>query len=298
VRVALIGLGLIGGSIGLALKQLAKSGYDIVAYVLRSEVASKALSSGVVDKIETSLTETVKEAELIIIATPVLTIKEILSQIAGHLPLGCVVTDTASTKAQVMKWAEEILPPTVDFIGGHPMAGRETYGIQAAKVDLFQGCTYCLTPSEKASPKSIDKVTSMVKKLGALPFFIDAQEHDKLVAGVSHLPMLLSAALVSVTTKNPSWHKMSQLAASGYHDLSRLASGNPEVNAHICLSNKEAIVHWIDKFSKELERYRQLVTTGDKRLEQGLTEANKARQEWLNKVQQEPLNLAPGWKGR
>jgi prephenate dehydrogenase len=298
VRVAIIGLGLIGGSIGLALKQPAKSEWDIIGYVRRPEVASTALSSGVVDKIETSLTETVKEAELIIIATPVLTIKEILSQIAGHLPLGCVVTDTASTKVQVMKWAKEILPPTVDFIGGHPMAGRETYGIQAAKVDLFQGCTYCLTPSEKASPKSIDKVTSMVKKLGALPFFIDAQEHDKLVAGVSHLPMLLSAALVSVTTKNPSWHKMSQLAASGYHDLTRLASGNPEVNAHICLSNKEAIVHWIDKFSKELERYRQLVTTGDKRLEQGLTEANKARQEWLNKVQQEPLNLAPGRKGR
>jgi len=284
VRVVLIGLGLIGGSIGLSLKQLAKSGFDIVGYVRRPELASTALSSEIVDKIETSLAETVKEADLVIIATPVLTIKEILSQIAGHLPAGCVVTDTASTKVQVMKWAEEMLPPTVDFIGGH-------------KADLFRGCTYCLTPSEKASPKSIDKVTSVVEKLGAIPFFIDAQEHDKLVAGVSHLPMLLSAALVSVTTKNPSWHKMSKLAASGYHDLTRLASGNPEVNVHICLSNQEAILHWIDKFSQELERYRQLVTTGDKRLEQALTDANKARQEWLNKIQQEPSNLAPGWKG-
>jgi len=297
VRVALIGLGLIGGSIGLSLKQLAKSGFDIVGYARRPEVASTALSSGVVDKTETSLAETVKEADLVIIATPVLTIKEILSQIAGHLLAGCVVTDTASTKAQIMQWAEEILPPTVDFIGGHPMAGKETYGIQTAKVDLFRGCTYCLTPSEKASPKSIDKVTSVVKKLGAMPFFIDAQEHDRLVAGVSHLPMLLSAALVSATTQNSSWHKMSKLAASGYHDLTRLASGNPEVNAHICLSNQEAIVHWIDKFSQELERYRQLVTTGDKLLEQALTDANRARQEWLNKMQQEPLNPAPGWKG-
>ncbi|MFC1970070.1 prephenate dehydrogenase [Chloroflexota bacterium] len=297
MRVALIGLGLIGGSIGLSLKQLAKSGFDIVGYVRRPEVASTALSSGVVDKTETSLAKTVKEAELVIIATPVLTIKEILSQIAGHLPAGCVVTDTASTKAQVMQWAEEILPPTVDFIGGHPMAGKETYGIQAAKADLFRGCNYCLTPSEKTSPKSIDKVASVVKKLGAMPFFIDAQEHDRLVAGVSHLPMLLSAALVSVTTQNPSWHKMSKLAASGYHDLTRLASGNPEVNVHICLSNQEAILHWIAKFSQELERYRQLVTTGDKRLEQALTDANKARQEWLNKIQQEPSNPAPGWKG-
>ncbi len=297
MRVALIGLGLIGGSIGLSLKQPAKSEFDIVGYVRRPEVASTALSSGVVDKVETSLAETVKEAELIIIATPVLTIKEILSQIAAHLPASCVVTDTASTKVQVMKWAEEILPPTADFIGGHPMAGKETYGIQAAEADLFRGCTYCLTPSEKASPKSIDKVTSVVKELGAIPFFVDAQEHDRLVAGVSHLPMLLSAALVSVTTKNPSWHKMSKLAASGYHDLTRLASGNPEVNAHICLSNQEAILHWIDELSQELERYRQLVITGDKRLEQALADANKARQEWLNKIQQEPSNTAPGWKG-
>jgi len=177
-----------------------------------------------------------------------------------------------------------MLPPTVNFIGGHPMAGRETYGIQAAEVELFQRCTYCLTPSEKASPKSIDTVIDMVKKLGAIPLFIDAQEHDKLVAGISHLPMLLSAALVSLTTKNPSWPKMSKLASSGFHDLTRLASGSPEVNSHICLSNQEAIIDWIDKFSQELERYRQLVAKGDKRLEQVLTEANKARQGWLSNL--------------
>jgi len=230
------------------------------------------------------LKDAVKQADFVIIATPVLTVKEIFSEIASHLPSGCTVTDTASTKVQVMKWAGEILPPAVDFIGGHPMAGKETYGIQAAEAELFRGCTYCLTSSEKASLKSRDMMVDMVKKLGAIPFFIDAQEHDNLVAGISHLPMLLSAALVSLTTKNPSWSKMSKLATSGYHDLSRLASGSPEVNAHICLSSKEAIVNWIDKFSQELEKYRQLVAEGDKRLKQTFTEANKARQEWLNNL--------------
>jgi len=284
VLVTIIGLGLIGGSIGLALRQGKKPGWEIVGYSRRQETVANALSSGAIERGETNLKDAVKQAEFVIIATPVLTVKEIFSEIAPHLLSACTVTDTASTKVQVMKWAEEILPPTVDFIGGHPMAGRETYGIQAAKAELFRRCTYCLTPSEKASPKLIDTVTGMVKKLGAIPFFIDAQEHDNLVAGISHLPMLLSAALVSLTTKNPSWSKMSKLAASGYHDLSRLASGNPEVNAHICLSNKEAIANWIDKFSKELEKYRQLVAEGDKRLEQALTEANKARQEWLNNL--------------
>jgi prephenate dehydrogenase len=168
------------------------------------------------------------------------------------------------------------------------MAGKETYGIEAAEPGLFQGCAYCLTPAEKASPQAIDTVTNMIKRLGSMPVLIDAQEHDNLVAGISHLPMLLSAALVSATAKDASWHKMSKLAASGYHDLSRLASGNPEVNAHICLSNQKAILRWMDKFSQELERYRQLVTTGDKRLEQALTEANKSRQEWLSEIAASP----------
>jgi prephenate dehydrogenase len=284
VLVTIIGLGLIGGSIGLALRQGKKPGCEVVGYSRRQETVANALSLGAIDRGETNLKDAVKQTDFVIIATPVLAVKEIFSEIAPYLPSACIVTDTASTKVQVMKWAGEILPPTVDFVGGHPMAGKETYGIQAAEAELFRGCTYCLTLSEKASSKSMDTVKGMVKKLGAIPLPVDAQEHDKLVAGISHLPMLLSAALVSLTTKNHSWSKMSKLAASGYHDLTRLASGNPEVNSHICLSNKEAIVNWMDKFNQELEKYRQLVAEGDKRLEQALTEANKARQEWLNNL--------------
>jgi prephenate dehydrogenase len=284
VLVAIIGLGLIGGSIGLALRQGKKPAREIVGYSRRRETVARALSLGAIERGGTNLKNTVEQAELVIIATPVLTVKEIFSKMAPHLPSGCIVTDTGSTKVQIMKWAGKMLPPTVHFIGGHPMAGRETYGIRAAEAELFKGCTYCLTPSEKASPESIDTMIGMVKKLGAIPFFIDAQEHDNLVAGISHLPMLLSAALVSLTARNPSWAEMSKLASSGYHDLTRLASGNPEVNSHICLSNQSNIVDWIDEFSQELERYRQLVAKGDGRLEQALAEANKARQEWLKQT--------------
>jgi len=284
VRVAIIGLGLIGGSIGLALKNVSEPGWEIVGYVRRSEAASMALSLGVIDRAETNLSEAVKGVDLVIIATPVLTVRGILSQIANHLSPGCIVTDTASTKLEVMKWVEELLPPTVDFVGGHPMAGKETYGIPAAEAKLFQGCVYCLTPAKKASPEAVNKVADMVKKLGAMPLLIDAEEHDNLVAGISHLPMLLSAALVSATTRDSSWDRMSKLAASGYRDLTRLASGNPQVNAHICLSNRKAILHWIDEFSRELGRYRRLVDVGDNHLEEALAEANRARQQWLNKT--------------
>jgi prephenate dehydrogenase len=284
VLVAIVGLGLIGGSIGLALRQGKKSRWEIVGYSRRRQTVARALSLGAIDRGEANVRDAVERAELVIIATPVLTVKGIFCRMAPHLRPGCIVTDTASTKVQVMKWAKEMLPLTVDFIGGHPMAGRETYGVQAAEADLFRRCTYCLTPSERASPESIDTVVEMTKQLGAKPFFVEAQEHDDLVAGISHLPMLLSAALVSLTTRNPSWAKMSKLASSGYHDLTRLASGSPEVNAHICLSNQRAIIDWIDSFTQELERYRRLVTDADKRLEQALTEANKARQKWLKQT--------------
>jgi len=130
--VTIIGLGLIGGSIGLALRQRERPGWEIVGYSRRQETVAKTSSSGAIERGETNLKDAVKKAEFVIIATPVLTEKEIFSEIALHLPAGCIVTDTASTKVQVMKCAKEILPPTVDFIGGHPMAGKETYGIQAA----------------------------------------------------------------------------------------------------------------------------------------------------------------------
>lgn len=283
MRIAIIGLGLIGGSIGLALKQADWQKAEIVGYVRRSELRPMALSSGAVDNVESSLKATVRGADLIIIATPVLTIKDIFSQIAADLPPDSIVTDTASTKVQVMRWAEELLSPRTSFVGGHPMAGKETSGIKAAEADLFHNCVYCLTPATQAKPAAVQTVADMVKALGATSLTISADEHDNLVAGISHLPLLLSIALVSATTQSPSWEQMSRLAASGYRDLTRLASGNPEVNAHICLSNQAPIISWIDKFSEELQRLRKFLANGDSEIEKFLVMASEARRKWLKK---------------
>jgi len=283
MRIAVIGLGLIGGSMGLALRRVRWRAAEIVGYVRRTEVGRVALDSGAVDRVESSLKETVRSAELIVIATPVLTIENILSDIAADLAPDSVVTDTASTKLQVMRWAEQLLPPRVSFVGGHPMAGKETSGIEAAKADLFRSCTYCLTPAQQAKPVALETVIDMVRHLGAEPMTIGAQQHDNLVAGISHLPLLVSAALVSATTRNPSWEQMSRLAASGYRDVTRLASGNPEVNAHICLSNRPAIISWIDEFTRELQRLRGLVADGNNEIEAALAVANEARQRWLER---------------
>ena len=282
-RIAIIGLGLIGGSIGLALKQTELERTEVVGYVRRPEAANRVLKLGAVDIIKDSLAAAVDKADLVILATPVMAIKEILAQIGPYLPHGCTVTDTASTKVKVMQWAEEYLPPTVNFIGGHPMAGKELAGIEAAEANLFQGRTYCLTPGQNASPASIQLVVGLVSEIGANHLFTTALEHDNFVAGVSHLPFVLSSALVMATTQSPFWAKMSRFAATGYRDLTRLASQHPRMNYDICLTNRENILNWIDEFIKELNQFRRLISEDSQELENAFIQARQARQAWLEK---------------
>ncbi len=267
----------------MALKQANWRNAEIIGYARRSATASLARKSGAVDRVEPDLSKAVKSADIIIVATPVLTVKDVFRQISPDLSEGSIVTDAASTKLEVIRWAQELLPSRTNFVGGHPMAGKETSSIKAATADLFRKCTYCLTPLPQTKPAALRTMKGMVKALGAVPLIIEAEEHDRLVAGISHLPLLLSVALVMATTKNPSWPRMSRLAASGYRDLTRLASGNPELGAHICLSNQAAIVSWIDLFIEELQKLRALVADGSEEIERSLAMANEARQKWLKK---------------
>jgi len=286
-RIAIIGLGLIGGSIGLALKKAERAEWERVGFARRAEVAAKAVTIGAVDKAEGDLVSAVEDTHLVMIATPPMAIKEILAQIGEHLPPGCVVTDTASTKAQVMEWAQELLPPSISFIGGHPMAGKETFGIEAADAELFRNHIYCLVPGRSASKKATDLMKGLVKQIGANPLLLDASEHDNLVAGISHLPLLVSAALVLATTKSPSWPQMARLTASGFRDVSRLASGSPEMSRDICLTNKGPILRWIDEFIKELGEFRHRISEDGKELEQAFFRAREGREKWLRGMERE-----------
>ncbi len=288
MRITIIGLGLIGGSVGLALRR-AEASFEVVGFARRPEVASRALELGAVDRTEGSLISAVKDADLVLIATPTMAIKEILAEIGGSLREGSIVTDAASTKAKVMDWAEESLPPSVSFIGGHPMAGKETSGIEAADGDLFQGCTYCLIAGRGASKEARDTVAGLVRQIGATPLFIDASEHDSLVAGISHLPLLMSVALIEATAKSPSWPEMARLATSGFRDLTRLASGDPRMSRDICLTNREPIIHWIDDYIEEMRALRRLVSEGgvkggggeSEKLEEAFMRAREEREGWL-----------------
>ncbi len=280
MRVSIVGLGLIGGSMGLALRRL-EADVEVVGFARRREVASRAVELGAVDRAEERLLNAVDGADVVLIAIPVMAMKDMMKAMAEGLQKGCIVTDAGSTKAQVMDWASEYLPDTVTFVGGHPMAGKETSGIEAADADLFAGCTYCLVPGPGAAAEAASTVEGLVRRIGARPLFIDAAKHDRLVAAISHLPMLVSSALVSMAAGSPDWPEMSGLAATGFRDITRLASGSPQMTRDICLSNSDSIVRWIDEYVKELTRFRHLVANGGDELEKALTLAREQRETWL-----------------
>jgi prephenate dehydrogenase len=281
-RIAIIGLGLMGGSLAFALKEGIPGGVEVVGYSRRPETIARAEKVGAIDRCASDPGEAVVGADLVVIATPVITIRDMLQRVAARLEPGCIVTDTGSTKANVMRWALEYLPRDAGFVGGHPMTGKETSGIDEADADLFRGCIYCLTPGQGASEATVARLEAIVDSIGARPFLVDAEVHDQLVAAVSHLPMLLSAAFVSALAGSESWPQMSKLAARGFRDLSRLASGNPEMNRDICISNREQISLWMDLYLEELRKYRDLVLGDGSDLRMELERARDARERWRN----------------
>ena len=212
--------------------------------------------------------------------------RELMEGMAPYLPEGCVVSDVGSTKTQVLQWADELLPDAVDFVGGHPMAGRETPGPENADGTLFAGKPYCVIPSPRASQRAVGEITTLAEAVGGVPYFIGVDEHDSFVAAVSHLPFVLSTALVGCTSKSANWSDIGQLASSGYRDITRLAAGDTIMHRDICVSNAEPIVAWIDAFIRELYEYRKLLDTSgeppdEKAVETLFEDARIARAQWM-----------------
>jgi len=262
-KIAIVGTGLIGTSLALALRNSSLLDLTLVGTDSSGGARSGAQKSGAFDRMENRLLNAVEGADIVVLATPIVAMKELLEVLASHVPAGCVVTDVGSSKQTVLEWADQYLPENVHFVGGHPMAGRETAGPESADPNLFKGCTYCVIPSPKASERAAAEITTMVEAIEATPYYISAGEHDSFVAAVSHLPFLLSVALVGCTAESPNWDDIARVASSGYHDLTRLASGDTIMHRDICITNPEPIVAWIDSFIRELYKVRQLLSDSE-----------------------------------
>lgn len=281
-RVVIVGLGLIGGSIGLRLKAAELPGLEIVGSDIDGLRERAAKKSGAIDRSEHDLARAVRDAQLVILAVPITALRDVFTAIAPHLTDGAAVTDTASTKGEVMKWAAELLPESVSFVGGHPMAGSEHSGIDNADAALFEGCAYCICPTVSSSPTAIQSVVGLAQALGAEPMFIDAEEHDVYAAAISHLPLITACALFRLLRESPSWDDLGQLASTGFRDMTRLASGDPSMSNAIWKTNREAIIHWIDRLAEELQRMRAMLSDAqDEELFKLFAEAKLQRDEFI-----------------
>lgn len=277
-RITIVGLGLIGGSLGLALRR-AQIAHELVGYDADPAAARAAQRRDAIDRVAGDLSAAVDGARLVILATPVLAMRDLLASLGPLLAPGCIVTDTASTKTAVLRWAAELLP-AVAFVGGHPMAGKETSGIAAAEETLFDGAVYCVVPPPDAPAEAVATVADLARAVGAEPYFLSPEEHDSYVAAVSHLPFLAATALVSTTAAASSWRDMAALAANGFRDASRLAAGDPVMYRDICATNREPILHWLDRYADRLGQIRALVAEGGAELEALFAQARRVRQEW------------------
>ncbi len=278
-RVAILGLGVIGASMGLALRQ-AKAAQQVAGFDAAKGISERARKLGAIDIACSQVAEAAREAELIILATPIGEMRSFLQQLASSASPGAVVTDIADTKTMVIAWAEEYLPSSIGFVGGHPIVRYDAEGIDAANAALFQQRVYCLTPTRRTAPFAIEKVTTLVEALNARVRFLEPPEHDGMVAGTNQLPLLASIALLQTVLGSPSWSDASLLAGDALRDATAPAAGNAEVMLESCLTNSEPLVRWLNGYMKTLAELRDRVAAHDATLLERLKKAQKQREEW------------------
>ncbi len=285
-KVVIVGVGLIGGSFALALK--AAGNVDKVVGLGRSPQAmARALELGIIDEICESAAEAMLGADLVLLAAPVAQTGPILAMLLPHLEPHTVVTDAGSTKGDVVAAARAALGERVkQFVPGHPIAGRESNGPDAAIVDLYRGKKTVLTPLPENDEEAIHVVARAWTDCGAIIHRLSCEEHDKVFAAVSHLPHLLAYALVDDIAAKPHASLLFQYAASGFRDFTRIAGSSPEMWRDISLANQAALLTELDAYMAQLSRLRSMLAAHDGvGIEAIYTSAQRARQQWIEAIE-------------
>ena len=259
-RMAVIGIGQIGASFALAAK--AAGAIRRVVGVARSQqTRDMAMQVGAADSCTEDLAAAVAKADLVYLAVPVRAMRQVMTDISPALAPGCLVTDAGSTKAEICRWASEILPPEVHFIGGHPMAGTEKHGPASASGSLFANTTYLLCPTQ-APQEVADRFRSLVEAIGARPVTVSPDEHDRVLAYSSHLPHLC-AAVLSLTLKRRDIENVTSFAGGGLRDTTRIAAADVEMWRDIMAANGSAIVAATEQFCEALSDFTDAVIAED-----------------------------------
>ncbi|MEK0435073.1 MAG: Prephenate dehydrogenase [Pseudomonadota bacterium] len=283
-RIVVFGVGLIGGSFALALKQAGEV-KQVIGVGRRVETLQRAQALGIIDTIGDA--SSVAGADLVLIAAPVAQTEMLLREMQPHLQAGTVVTDAGSTKSDVVQAARAALGEKIaQFVPGHPIAGREQNGPEAALADLYHGKKVVLTALPENSSDSIARVAGAWERCGALIHYLSAEEHDAVFAAVSHLPHLLAYALVGDIASRENADRLFQYAASGFRDFTRIAGSSPEMWRDISLANRQALLAELDAYTAQLASLRTMLLSADgAALEQVYARAQSARQSWIAAIE-------------
>jgi prephenate dehydrogenase len=280
-RITIIGLGLIGGSLGLALKAAYGNEIIITGVDKKETSMQQAAARGAIDNFATDLSEGVCEAEIVFLCTPVLQIITMVKQILPFLKRDTIITDVGSTKKYIGDALEKLLPPEITYIGGHPMTGREQSGILAADKDLFRNKWYIIIPGKTASKRAADEVCRFAEATGAMVTVMDAVIHDRCAAVISHVPHVTAAAMVNLLDLYPDKEESLKLAAGGFRDTTRIASSDADMWADICLTNQAAISDSLRNLQGLLGEVIEAMETGDRQFVHDFFSAAKYKRDKL-----------------
>ncbi len=286
-RIAIIGLGYIGSSIGYTLRLNHAKKYRVVGFDYDSNVQRRADKSGALDESNWALGDVVRDADLVVIATPSGAAKELFADMAVNLKPGAVVTDTTSTAGAITGWAEEYLPKNVGFVSGHPLVSG--VGMEEANGAAFDGASWALAPTASAPQDAVRRTIRLVEDLGAKPLFISLEEHDSYMAAATNLPIVVSNAMMLAAARSPSWREIGKFATGQFGEVSSASRSNPDINLGSLTCNAEMTVHWIDQMIIELADFRVMIEDESRDDPEGpltetLNNAWDARLRWENGI--------------
>ena len=284
-RITIVGLGLLGNSIGLGLAQ-GNRDFEIVGHDKSTDATALAKKLKAVDKTDWNLLNACEGAGLIILALPLDAIHDTLQALRSDLHPGVVITHTASLQVPAQAWADELLPAGISFVGGNPILAGDAADGAAARADIFQGSTWAICPASTTDADAVQMVSDLAERLGAKPLYLDPLEHDGMIAAVEHLPALVSLALLDSVVKQPAWHEMRRLAGAAFENTTRLTSTDAAAFSASVFSDPQQSVRVLDRLIASLQFWRDGIAAGQREgLEDAFKQATAAREQWLKQRQ-------------
>jgi len=280
-KITLIGLGLLGGSLGMALRKRRLAG-SVVGFVRRAASVEECRERGAVNLATLDLKRAVAGAELIVLCTPLAQMRDLVEQMLPALKPGAIVTDVGSVKGSVVRDLEaRVAMAGAHFVGSHPMAGAEKMGVAAARADLFDGAVCVVTPTRKSNPAAVRKVEQLWNSVGARLLKLTPKAHDELVSRSSHLPHVVAAQLANLILGPEHSKEHGMLCANGFRDTTRIASSSPEMWRDIALANRKNLCRVLGVFIEDLQEFQLSLERGDvKAIEEFFTNAKHRRDSW------------------